>query len=325
MRSSKLLKLKEWVSVADAARHLSISFGEDVSPADIHQLALEGQLAIAVHLVNGATVRCWRVVEQQLLEWELGKGIFGEDIKRYKGGPVLEVPDGRMLQCDPEPLSIDSGVWDLALIGAEKLDVLREHQRLTNGPPCELHSLSGAFLRSQVYENVYLEILDYFGEDREGVAAPAEVITETAVSLDSVTNAQRQEGADESELSRQSASLVEDERPLSTERLFYPRCALPPDAVFVVRTQALRDLEERIADDNDGGMDERHKGAERKRLDSALVIIAALAREATLDLNARGASKRIVEAVQRMGATIDEDTVRGTLPEIRTAVERRTK
>ena len=36
----KLLKLKQWLTVADAAHHLGILFGEDVSEADV--LRLEG-------------------------------------------------------------------------------------------------------------------------------------------------------------------------------------------------------------------------------------------------------------------------------------------
>ena len=39
---SKLLKLKEWLTVADAARHLSILLEAEVNEADVYRLALEG-------------------------------------------------------------------------------------------------------------------------------------------------------------------------------------------------------------------------------------------------------------------------------------------
>jgi hypothetical protein len=50
----KLLNLKRWLTVADAIRHLSILFGEDVSEADLLQLALEGHLTESNPRIAGA-------------------------------------------------------------------------------------------------------------------------------------------------------------------------------------------------------------------------------------------------------------------------------
>ncbi|MBP7483504.1 MAG: hypothetical protein KA788_13290, partial [Lacunisphaera sp.] len=58
----KLFNLKEWLTVADAARHLSIAFGEEVAEADVLRLALDGQLRLSVNFVNGATARCGKIV-----------------------------------------------------------------------------------------------------------------------------------------------------------------------------------------------------------------------------------------------------------------------
>lgn len=49
---SKLLKLKEWLTVADAARHLSILLEAEVNEADVYRLALEGHLTLSVLFVN---------------------------------------------------------------------------------------------------------------------------------------------------------------------------------------------------------------------------------------------------------------------------------
>src|ERR1700739_3911097 len=54
----KLLNLKKWLTVAGAARHLGILFGEDVSEADVLRLALDGHLTLSVYFVNGARGRC---------------------------------------------------------------------------------------------------------------------------------------------------------------------------------------------------------------------------------------------------------------------------
>jgi hypothetical protein len=42
----KLFNLKEWLTVADAARHLTIVFGEDVTEADVLRLALDERLTV---------------------------------------------------------------------------------------------------------------------------------------------------------------------------------------------------------------------------------------------------------------------------------------
>lgn len=41
---SKLFKLKEWLTMGDAARHLSLAFGENVTEADVFRLALDGHM-----------------------------------------------------------------------------------------------------------------------------------------------------------------------------------------------------------------------------------------------------------------------------------------
>ncbi len=63
----KLLNLKHWLTVPDAARHLSMFFGEDVSEADILRLALDGHLTLSVNFVNHTTGRCGPVVPPRTL------------------------------------------------------------------------------------------------------------------------------------------------------------------------------------------------------------------------------------------------------------------
>jgi hypothetical protein len=50
-----LLSLKPWVTIPDAARHLSILFGEDVTEADVLRLGLDGRLMLSVYFVNPVT------------------------------------------------------------------------------------------------------------------------------------------------------------------------------------------------------------------------------------------------------------------------------
>ena len=58
----KLFSLKEWLTLDDTARYLSISFGEEVTRADVLRLAIDRRLILSVNFVNHATVRKGKLV-----------------------------------------------------------------------------------------------------------------------------------------------------------------------------------------------------------------------------------------------------------------------
>ena len=137
----KLFNLKEWLTVADAARHLSIVFGEDVTEADVLRLALDGRLCLSVYFVNHATARRGKTVP--LNEAKTVPGIPLKDGNPCEPYEVilglrysLKHPDGqveeKVVQFDKKIVSID-GVWDLSMFGGEHLDVEHKYQMLTNG------------------------------------------------------------------------------------------------------------------------------------------------------------------------------------------------
>lgn len=47
----KLLKLRDWLSVTEAARHLSILLGDEVTEAHVLRFALDGRLTLSVDFV----------------------------------------------------------------------------------------------------------------------------------------------------------------------------------------------------------------------------------------------------------------------------------
>lgn len=60
-----------------------------------------------------------------------------------------------------------------------------------------------------------------------------------------------------------------------------------------------------------------------KRRNSLLLIIAALAQKAGIDINQRGAAVRIKEAVDEAGVSLSEDTIRSFVSEAKEVLERR--
>ena len=210
---SKLFKLKEWLTVPETAKHLSIVLEEEVSESDVLRLALDGHLKLSVNLVNKARAKCGKVIpmeDAQYEEWpaELVATIPGIP-EEAKGEPVmvlqgLNIDDKRVLELDSEVVSLE-GVWDLPMIGAEQLDIEHEYQNLTGGPAVTLVNMEGAFLERT--EGQMCQLQDSF--------APGEIKTRHGKK--------------------------------KLDRSYYPAGGLPVDAVLVVRTDELRKFELKIS------------------------------------------------------------------------------
>jgi len=151
LSKSKLLMLKEWLAVPEAARHLSNLFEEEVSEADVLRLALNKHLTLSVDFVNHAYARRGKVVPYENAEWyppdffSKFPGLPEEE----KDKPVrvmksLNIDGERFINLDDKVTKI-KGVWDLAMIGNERLDIEHEYQMLTGGPEVTLQGLDGAF------------------------------------------------------------------------------------------------------------------------------------------------------------------------------------
>lgn len=106
----KLLKLKNWVTVPEAASHLSTVFAEDVGEADILRLALDGHLTLSPNFAVG---RCGKIV---LADTE--RNIPSSGGGRYDSIKEIDLRNGRVISFSPGLTPLISGVWDLALFGA---------------------------------------------------------------------------------------------------------------------------------------------------------------------------------------------------------------
>ena len=103
-KRSKLVKLKKWLTISEAARYLAVACGDDATESDIYQLALDGELKLSVRFVNS-------------------------------------VPATRK---DPEPTEAEEDlvwledVWDLPISGAERREVEQAYQLSTEGPEVDM-------------------------------------------------------------------------------------------------------------------------------------------------------------------------------------------
>ncbi len=76
---SKLFKLKEWLTIPETAKNLSITFGEEVTEADVLRLGLDKHLKLSVNFPNYAYAKRgdkflsfdeWEVKFRKMASWQ---------------------------------------------------------------------------------------------------------------------------------------------------------------------------------------------------------------------------------------------------------------
>lgn len=174
---SKLFKLKQWLTLEGAADHLSTVFGEPVSVADLLQLALDGHLKLSVNFVNHANAKYGNIVpieHAKISVWsdnhkETDKkfpfaipittkpctfGQLPEEIKKKLKEPGyfittdginIDIENGKVLELESKIETLE-GVWDLLMLGSERLDVEHRFHQETGGPEVTLVYLDGVFV-----------------------------------------------------------------------------------------------------------------------------------------------------------------------------------
>ena len=309
--SELLYKLKEWLTVPDAAAHLSIAFGEEVTEADVLRLGLDRHLTLSVNFVNHGHGRLGKVVPVERATVVMLKTLMpGEKPLKTVKGTYLS--NGEVLEfVHPEETKVDSidGIWDLPMCGGERLDVEHWNQELTGGPDVTLINLGETFVNRpdgtwcQLHVQLEVRVRDQDGDERVWIKTEA------------LPN---------------GSKLVMREKGFKghlRERSWIPAGGLPDDAVLVVRTAALDDLKARVSKSSpsDGG----EPPSEDKRLGttertSLLIIIAGLAKRAQIDVaKPSQAAKAILAEIDRLGAKVGQRTIEEHLKKIPDALERR--
>lgn len=174
---SKLLKLKEWISLSldQAVKYLSNILEEAVTVADLYQLALNKQITLSVNLVNQVDAKIGKVLPySQIPKVEMpalggnGTVLITKDTQLNKteivnpdGSPVdTEAP---FIYFEEEIYSID-GIWDLAMIGAEVIDIEFWLNQKINAPTVDLINLVGTFVKKG---NIYASLQSRFEKQFE--------------------------------------------------------------------------------------------------------------------------------------------------------------
>ena len=269
----KLLKLKDWLTVPEAARYLTIRFGEDVTEADVLRLALDGRLTLSVRFLDRVAARCGKTTaeaQQTQIPALIEKGVIWRDFDGVWLGVVK-------VDLDNQDIKYIEGIWDLPMLGPERNLVEQKYQSLTDGPEFRQFGHGGLLVNRP--DGTWCQIVELKPNSR-GV----------------------------------------DELPHNNLDKYWGASAFPPDAVFVVRRLALLDLETLMSEPEPAM--ERPIG-QRER-DSLLVIIAALAKLAKINVAKPSAAATAIESeIRLMGTRLSSRAIEDHLRRIPDALERK--
>lgn len=332
---SRLIKIKEWLTLVDAAQYLTIVLDEAVTEADLLRFALDGYLKLSVDFVNHARARSGKIVSWEETKWLKCRPIVVEPTPNK---PLKEVAFPRELESlidelPPEErgvqrhfmtsINIDGerflnmnkevetirGVWDLAMVGSERLDVEHAYQFLTGGPAVTLINIEGTFVQNS--DDKLYQLQESFDNNEYNSGSEAELEKLKAkIANEQIEKSEAEKLLYKHEEERKKYLKRRESQPEYMN--YFPAGGLPADSVLVVRTEAIQDFIRKIT--------ETEKKISEKPLltnerNSLLTIIGLMAKDGYgNDLSKPYAlAKEIQKAADMLNIKISEDTIAGKL------------
>ncbi|AKQ56398.1 Uncharacterised protein [Bordetella hinzii] len=329
---SKLYKLKEWLTVSDAAKYLSHSLEEDVTEADILRLGLDGHIKLSVYLPNGAQVKRGKIVTHSIDELVAAiardevpdnltsipvprsfaqKGLAAIHDKSEGSVPFitsLRLSDTQWATLNHEEVTSVWGLWDLPMIGGERLDIEHQYLALTGGPSITAETLDGAFLvrgpddicqvQADFDDNEYQQGSKAQGLELERYITERNIESAEAERLRETFNAKREK-------------YKEARRIKKYHENFYPSGGLPDDSVLVVRTQVLDEFKQTLVEPETKEIGTRERDTLYK------IIIGMAIRGYGHDASAQRSSAiaDIARDLEEVGLPVSDDTIRKYMKE----------
>jgi len=291
----RIWRTRPWLELDQAAKQLSNMFDEEVTAADLIQLALENKIKMSVNLIGVASgkrgQRVTRTVDEiaamlksgevpsdfpwikrSLLELpSFVREMYSEDTTETISFGNTQISDEEWIYwTNPEEVDRLDGVWDLPLIGGETISLEQKYQELVGGPFVDLINIDGTYVEAK-NGDLYKLYERFSGKYK-----------------------------------------VEEKEPYFNIGNYFPIGNLPADSVFVLRTEELVRFAE-----NAGSSERREEkvlaGTSRTTL---LTIIDALCKRAGIDASKRGAAAEIKKITEEIGRPVSDDQIRRYLDEL---------
>ena len=303
---SKLFKLKEWLTIPETAKYLSVVLGEEVTEADVLLFALDGHLQISVNFVNPVVATSEQTVIWAETGWHIDVPLkFQNDMKK-----IQEFVDSM-----PVPLAVES--W-CVLEGYKEKKGVRQwsvpgNRTLTLPDLSAVCQSNYGVSRNQKVNDKLVSIggiwdLPLIGEERFSVETTYHNLTDGIAPNPKGISGAFVRGAD-----HQTYKVLER---VGT------RIGLPEDSVLVVRTEALRDFEQYVAslDDNntENDKDNISKPESTRKTDNLLRALTSIAIDDygyDPGSSKSTAPQDIANAMSNQGISFDAKTIRNWLKE----------
>lgn len=143
----KIYKLKKWLTLEETAKCLSTELEDEITIADVLQLAIDKELRISVNFPHDWKGKICDVTTntEKVNQYKEVTGLDGKPFKLYEYEKCSETEYIKVL---PEIYYFEAGVYELKLIGNEKLD-LEFMMKLENDlPAVDVIQLNGFYVLS---------------------------------------------------------------------------------------------------------------------------------------------------------------------------------
>ena len=203
----ELLDFKEWLTVLDAAKHLSILFKEEVTEADVLQLAFEKKLKLSIHILMDTPAKRAELLNKADLE---NYPQFYTSDARWNFHQCNDLGNAA-LSVREDKIQFLVGTLDLPMIDGEQAAIERKFRQL----------LGLSSLNENYVDSIYVEDAGNLYELQEQLSDPI------YLNLP------------------EDANLLEVQRASAMQRYIHAR-NFPSDAIFVVRISSLREFEQAV-------------------------------------------------------------------------------
>ncbi|HIF9533776.1 TPA: hypothetical protein ACX6S0_002114 [Photobacterium damselae] len=322
---SKLLKLKSFFTIDEAKKYLSDSLEEPVSFSDIYRLAMDKHLTLSVRLINQAFA----------IKGVIITGEDGDLVQVQTDLVTGEVLDEPYSVCIDDAIPIDvnkwflfdekvhiiDGIWDLAMIGVEALEVERLYQNEVNGPDPVVADALGIYLKQgNVVCRLQKESVDNTEETLANIQSGLEFILEPkGISVDDF-------------LTRDSNNLYDNLTDDEIDNISFlfsfmgkqvdgignyedSNCLADHSCQYVIKASELTRFIHSLQDDFTPPAQQDKKLTSRER-NTLLTIIYALLNEQKIDPSKRGVASAIKLITDKSGRSVSENTIRKILSQV---------